>query len=351
MNSGHGTRRTFGEPVERPDGSPSDRSPSEGAPSERTTVEWAVGSVSERLGVATATLRTWDRRYGIGPSQRTEGGHRRYTEEDIRRVRVMARFTARGVPAQSAARVALSMDSERLMIETGNETGNESGNESGNETHAAPSPGQDDGTVSAVCSAALSLDPGGLARIYQRTLRERGLVSAWNDVFAPALRHIGEQWGKGALGVESEHLASEVLVTELRSITRGNRPRTASTDVILASADDDQHYLPLLALEAELARHGLGVICLGARVPTKALTDVLTSRHPSRLFLWASLERHADEALWTVLAGVSWPLTVVLGGPGWPAELPMVGRSVTVTRAHDLAGAAHAILAPVSESS
>lgn len=73
-------------------------------------VEWAVGAVSDRLGLSPATLRTWDRRYGIGPSQRTEGGHRRYTEEDIRRVRVMARFTARGVPAQSAARVALSMD-------------------------------------------------------------------------------------------------------------------------------------------------------------------------------------------------------------------------------------------------
>ena len=334
MDSETGTRRNFGDAQER-----DLASVSEDVTSARNTVEWAVGSVSERLGVAPATLRTWDRRYAIGPSQRTEGGHRRYTEEDIRRVRVMARFTARGVPAQSAARVALSMDSDRLLIETGQE-----------DDLVTPL-GHDDGTVAAVYSAALSLDSGALSRIYQRTLRERDLVSAWSDVFAPALRNMGEQWGKGALGVESEHLASEVLVTELRAVIRGNRPRSANADVILASADEEQHYLPLLALEAELARHGLGVICLGARVPTTALSDVLTSRHPSRLFLWASLERQPDEALWTVLAGVHWPLTVVLGGPGWPADLPSVGRSVTMTRAHDLAGAAHAMLAPMSESS
>ena len=202
-----------------------------------------------------------------------------------------------------------------------------------------------------MCSAALSLDPGALSRIYQRTLRERDLVSAWNDVFAPSLRTIGEQWGKGALGVESEHLASEVLVTELRAVIRGNRPRAVDVDVILASADEEQHYLPLLALEAELARHGLGAICLGARVPTSALSDLLMSRHPSRLFLWASMDRHAEEALWSVLTAVHWPLNVVLGGPGWPVQLPSAGRSVTVTRAHDLGSAAHAILAPVSEPS
>ena len=81
-------------------------------------LDWSVGRVADRLGIPTATLRTWDRRYGVGPSQRTAGGHRRYSEEDIRRVRVMSRFIDKGVPAQSAARVASAMDTTRLQIET-----------------------------------------------------------------------------------------------------------------------------------------------------------------------------------------------------------------------------------------
>ena len=125
-------------------------------------LDWSVGRVAERLGVPPATLRTWDRRYGIGPSQRTSGGHRRYSEEDIRRVGVMARFIGRGVPAQTAARVASSMDTDRLRIETEVDQPTEV------YAHAA--------LVTAISSAALTLNPEALSRLYQLTLRERDLV-------------------------------------------------------------------------------------------------------------------------------------------------------------------------------
>ena len=302
-----------------------------------SSVEWSVGTVADRLGLSAATLRTWDRRYGIGPSQRTEGGHRRYGEEDIQRVRVMARFTARGVPAQSAARVALSMDSDRLVIETDDDRAEHSSTD----LH---------GRVEAICAAALSLDADSLSRIYQRTLRERDLVAAWTEVFAPALRTVGDRWGAGSLGVECEHLASEVLATELRAVIRLHRPREPDSDVVLACADEEQHHLPLLALEAELARRGVAALGLGARVPTDALEHLLMSRRPSRLFLWASIARQVDERLWQVLADVSWQLDLVVGGPGWPRDLPSTVRTVTVTRAHDLSGAAQALLGPGAPS-
>jgi MerR family transcriptional regulator, light-induced transcriptional regulator len=37
-----------------------------------------VAAVARQIGVAPATLRTWDRRYGLGPSQHNDGEHRRY---------------------------------------------------------------------------------------------------------------------------------------------------------------------------------------------------------------------------------------------------------------------------------
>ena len=36
-----------------------------------------VAAVARRVGVAPATLRTWDRRYGLGPSSHEAGQHRR----------------------------------------------------------------------------------------------------------------------------------------------------------------------------------------------------------------------------------------------------------------------------------
>jgi DNA-binding transcriptional MerR regulator len=49
-------------------------------------VSSTIGELSLATGVPIATLRDWDRRHGLSPSQRTIGNHRRYTEEDAQLV-------------------------------------------------------------------------------------------------------------------------------------------------------------------------------------------------------------------------------------------------------------------------
>ncbi len=67
-----------------------------------------VAAVARRLGVAPSTLRTWDRRYDLGPSAHTAGSHRRYSPDDLSRLVVMRRLTLEGVPPADAARIALA---------------------------------------------------------------------------------------------------------------------------------------------------------------------------------------------------------------------------------------------------
>lgn len=68
--------------------------------------------VARRLGVAPATLRTWDRRYGLGPSTHSAGSHRRYSSDDISRLMVMRSLTLQGLAPADAAQVALEADLE-----------------------------------------------------------------------------------------------------------------------------------------------------------------------------------------------------------------------------------------------
>ncbi|WP_434095684.1 MerR family DNA-binding transcriptional regulator, partial [Streptomyces humidus] len=42
-----------------------------------------TGALARRLGVAPTTLRSWDRRYGIGPAVRADGRHRRWRPSDV----------------------------------------------------------------------------------------------------------------------------------------------------------------------------------------------------------------------------------------------------------------------------
>ncbi|MFD7136969.1 MerR family transcriptional regulator, partial [Streptomyces sp. NPDC059894] len=65
-----------------------------------------TGALARRLGVAPTTLRSWDRRYGIGPAVRADGRHRRWRPQDVAVLEAMCRLTAAGVPPAEAARTA-----------------------------------------------------------------------------------------------------------------------------------------------------------------------------------------------------------------------------------------------------
>ena len=72
------------------------------------TVGFSVGAVARRLGVAPSTLRTWNRRYGIGARELSPGRHRRYTAEDIVRLEHMQKLILRGAAPADAARAAMA---------------------------------------------------------------------------------------------------------------------------------------------------------------------------------------------------------------------------------------------------
>ncbi|HEY0619073.1 MAG TPA: MerR family transcriptional regulator, partial [Kribbella sp.] len=68
-----------------------------------TSETLTVGAAARRLGIAAPTLRSWERRYGLSPSARSAGGHRRYSPEDLARLRAMLRLVDQGVPTAEAA--------------------------------------------------------------------------------------------------------------------------------------------------------------------------------------------------------------------------------------------------------
>jgi DNA-binding transcriptional MerR regulator len=63
-----------------------------------------IGEVARRTGVTVPTLRAWERRYGLLVPVRTGGGHRRYSDEDVRRVLAVLELTGQGWAVAAAAR-------------------------------------------------------------------------------------------------------------------------------------------------------------------------------------------------------------------------------------------------------
>lgn len=71
-----------------------------------------IGEVVERTGIAEATLRMWERRYGFPLPERLASGHRRYSEGEVELIRAVAAKRAAGLALPVAIEQARSEGSQ-----------------------------------------------------------------------------------------------------------------------------------------------------------------------------------------------------------------------------------------------
>ena len=140
----------------------------------------AVGAAAARLGVTPSTLRSWGTRYGLGPSLRTAGGHRRYSPDDLAVLeRVQAQVRVGTAPAAAAAAVS-GRDPETDSADTPRRRG------AGPGGRVLAVPGSDPATRGLARSAG-QLDLDGVEEALLDSLRERGVVRTWDEMLRPVL--------------------------------------------------------------------------------------------------------------------------------------------------------------------
>jgi DNA-binding transcriptional MerR regulator len=272
-----------------------------------------VAAVARRLGVAPATLRTWDRRYGITPTDRTSGGHRRYTPEDVALLDRMRRLVIQGLPPAEAARCAhLGNESAGLQMNVAAPAGG------GN---VVPLPGST-ATARGLARAATSMDSNGMTQIVSEAIAERGTIWTWEQVISPVLIGLGKRWEMTGEGIELEHLLTESLKGCFKEVTSRLKTPVNSRAVLLSCAPEELHSLGTLVLSAALAERRILARVLGPRVPTSALLAASKRTGPAVVLVWAQLKDSAGASeVVEVLASHPTAL-VIAAGPGWQADLP-----------------------------
>jgi len=275
-----------------------------------------VAAVARRLGVAPPTLRTWARRYGIGPSAHVSGTHRRYTAMDLDRLRTMRRLTLSGMPAAEAARSVLGAGAG---VARADPAGGHRPVPGGAGGRVVSLPG---GSVMqrAMARAAMTLDARELTALVRRSLDQRGTVATWEDLIRPVLEAIGRRWETTGDGVEVEHLVSYVVDGLLRQRAHGAAEPVTGRPVLLASAPGELHHLPLSAVAAALSEHGTAVRQLGADLPPDALAAAIRRTGPCAVMLWSQSPATGTGTVLDTVPVTRPPVTVVTGGPGWDLD-------------------------------
>ena len=245
----------------------------------------SVGVVAERIGVTSATLRSWNRRYGIGPAGHAPGQNLLYSEADVAAVEQMQRLIVAGASAADAAGVAITdvlpaqRDSAQLL------------------------------------AAAFALDNVAMERVIERHLCRHGVVDTWDNLIQSAFAAISEQQAATGDCVEIEHAFSRVVSRSLQRFP-AVAPRGPYVPLVLACTEYETHTLSLEAMCAGLAEHRRPALMLGASVPVDALLDALARQSQrAAVMLWSQTPDTADRT--ALEAAQSAACYVIVGGPGW----------------------------------
>ncbi|QDW62643.1 MerR family transcriptional regulator [Oerskovia sp. KBS0722] len=370
--------------------------PNPGGPRRKATEApaLAVAAVAKRLGVAPATLRTWDRRYGLGPSEHTAGSHRRYTADDVARLVIMRRLTLEGVAPVDAARAALDADEAELSLEIevgdSDEADDADGTDRSDDGDGDPEPGDASSpaaespsggvrllravpraaadepvrlgaprptSVSDVVDAAIAFDQkkcDQLLRIAPGT--DPG--HWWSTLVEPALHRIAERTFLASPGEMPEVVFSNATLAALREYTHAseealvagggpppNHPSRMRRIVLIFAAPGEQVPLAAHALAAALGAQGaMARIVTGSATAHRSL-ELVTMVRPAAIAVVTMQPRPVLDVVHTLHeANPDLPIFVGLANDEAAASLPYAS---TVQRVRSFTGLLHEALAVV----
>ncbi|MBI5405025.1 MAG: cobalamin B12-binding domain-containing protein [Candidatus Kerfeldbacteria bacterium] len=162
-----------------------------------------------------------------------------------------------------------------------------------------------------------------------RRLLERLVVQRWtmariiDDVIAPTLRWIGDEWMAKRMSIYEEHQLSFRIRQHLLRLD-DLLPRTKKQGVaVLACPAGEQHELPLQMLALVLRQIGWQPEILGINIPATEVARAVR-HYQSRAIILSSTYRQAASASYlTAVESIARRSRAVLlfGGAGWPTAV------------------------------
>ena len=265
-----------------------------------------VRVVHQRTGLPPATLRAWERRYGVVSPGRTEGGQRLYSDEDVERLIVLRALTDGGRPIRLVAGLAIG-DARSLLAE----------DRQGGAAPAKPATSEPLDRVGEALAHTRALDGAALQAGLRRAALGAGAVPFLDEVLAPFLTEIGAAWARGDLGPAHEHLASETVKSVLSWLTDSVDQRAGGPTVVLVTLPGERHQLGARLAAAAATLEGWTVAYLGADLPADEVARAARAVDAAAVAVSVVLSPPSAETIENLLAlrrGLPPAVRVLVGG-------------------------------------
>lgn len=252
-----------------------------------------VKAVAQETGLKADTLRAWERRYGLPQPDRSEGGHRLYSEHDIEILKWLVARQEEGLSISNAVDLwkrlvgegedPLRMPEYREPLPTG-----------GKPLVVAGDSVED--IRERWKQACLAFDDRRSAQILDQALGMFSVETVVLQVIRAAIAEIGQGWFQGDIAVQQEHFASEQAVRRLEALLSTTPPPSRPQVILLACPPEEDHSFGLLTSALLLRRAGWPTVYLGANVPLDRMRTAVEAAAPS-LVVSVALQIHSAASL------------------------------------------------------
>ena len=273
---------------------------------------YSISFISNACGVKPHTIRTWEKRYNAFSPDRTDGGQRIYSEDDLTKGRLIVSLLEQGYSISRLAGKSLQ-DLQALIFDEKIESL------------------QSNKMLTSVGIKKLltHLSNFDLSQISSEMVRLRLSIGAKEFIFKvliPIIQAVGRMYLDGKYSVTQEHIISTIIRYQLSQI---NLPDSEnSTDsIILATPEGNLHELPILIADILCQLNRISTYYLGASHPAVCLSEAVNELKSKTIVLgvvssdkW-DYEKNIISFLKLMDKNLTHKLKVILGG-GWRLNFP-----------------------------
>ena len=249
-------------------------------------------AVVRETGLKPDTLRAWERRYGLPEPDRTNGGHRLYSQEDIDILKWLIGRQDEGMSISRAVELfrRLRAEGEKPLAQAKADAAQGGGQSDAAPVSPRPIYTAGDAIIGirdAWIAACMAFDESAAEAVLAQAFALYPVETVCVEVLMSGLGNLGAGWYNGKVTVQQEHFASGLAMRRLETLLASTPAPTRHERVIIACPPEEEHTFVPLMLALLLRRLGLDVIYLGADVPMASLVDTLTAAKPNLMILTA----------------------------------------------------------------
>jgi methanogenic corrinoid protein MtbC1 len=244
-------------------------------------------AVVQDTGVSGATLRAWERRYGVPQPQRTDNNYRLYSEQDMALICWLRERVEDGITISQAVELYRRMTEGKEMPAAipGRFSSNQNIEQSYNHNSCQER----------LIEAFKAFDEPRIELITNELFAIYSLEDVFIKIIQPVMIEIGEQWHRGKLSTLVDNFTTNYVKRKIISLINAQPKNEHAPIVLTGCAPHEMHEVGILIFSLLLQRRGLRVIYLGQNLPFEGLRSTLQKVKPALVAFSAMSEETAQQ--------------------------------------------------------